>query len=138
MGRQIFVDVNRLMHDTIDGETIIIDSVEGRLHVLGGAAPVLWHAATLGADTHRLVDEVADRYGPDASVQALSFVNTLLSQGLVTLVDGPAGDTTSLEWPQVFTQPRIEQFDDIADILTMDPIHEVDVSRGWPRRAIEP
>jgi hypothetical protein len=99
---------------------------------------VLWHAATLGADTHRLVDEVADRYGPDASVQALSFVNTLLSQGLVTLVDGPAGDTTSLEWPQVFTQPRIEQFDDIADILTMDPIHEVDVSRGWPRRAIEP
>jgi hypothetical protein len=28
----------------------------------------------------------------------------------------------------------LEHYDDIADIMTMDPIHEVDTSLGWPNR----
>jgi hypothetical protein len=27
----------------------------------------------------------------------------------------------------------LERYDDIADIIAMDPIHEVDENAGWPK-----
>ncbi len=131
----LLVDTDRMIHDTIDGETIIIDSVEGRLSVLGGIAPTIWVAATQGADSQRLISEVSDRFGSAASTETLKFINQLVALGLLTLVTGPEGDVELPEWPEKYEQPVVEQFDDIADILTMDPIHEVDVGRGWPRRS---
>jgi len=50
--------------------------------------------------------------------------------------DRPAGESPAeLPWPDSFVPPGLEKYDDIADIITMDPIHDVDPAKGWPRRA---
>jgi hypothetical protein len=40
-----------------------------------------------------------------------------------------------VDWPDSFAPPALERYDDIANIITMDPIHDVDQSAGWPRRS---
>ena len=30
--------------------------------------------------------------------------------------------------------PTLEVFTDLAELIMMDPVHEVDVLEGWPRR----
>jgi hypothetical protein len=46
----------------------------------------------------------------------------------------PASPEIHAEWPATFVTPVIESYDEISDIINMDPIHDVDQDRGWPRR----
>jgi len=33
-----------------------------------------------------------------------------------------------------FATPVVEVFNDLADLIAIDPVHEVDASAGWPMR----
>ena len=53
-------------------------------------------------------------------------------------VDGiESGVAAPTAWPNAYTAPQIERYDDIADIMMMDPIHEVDKTLGWPRTSVD-
>lgn len=132
--KSLTVSGQNLIHDTIDGETIIIDTVGGRLSMLGGAAAMIWLAAVAGIDPDLLTAAVADRFGDQAAQQTQDFIDQLSSLGLVSVVAEPGTDPGSLDWPSDWATPSIDQFEDIADIMTMDPIHEVDPTQGWPRQ----
>jgi hypothetical protein len=134
MSTALSVDTKRLIHDTIDGETIIIDSIAGRLTMLGGAAATIWLAAVAGIDPELLAVVVGDRFGDHAAQQTRETIDQLRTMELISVVDTAGADAGSLEWPEHWQPPTIEQFDDIADIMTMDPIHEVDPGQGWPRK----
>jgi hypothetical protein len=46
----------------------------------------------------------------------------------------PPAQASSRVWPENFESPAMEHYDQIADIISMDPIHEVDPAKGWPHR----
>ena len=60
------------------------------------------------------------------------FIDKLLSEGLV-YEDGDAGDAVpeTFRGAEVWRKPELAAFDDLQDLLTIDPIHDVDDS-GWP------
>jgi hypothetical protein len=73
-----------------------------------------------------------------------SFADQLVAEGLLADApadelpagDVPAGgvpptDLGESSLPLVYTPPAIERFDDLADLLLLDPIHEV-TEPGWP------
>jgi hypothetical protein len=77
---------------------------------------------------------------PEAITFALEqFVNELAGDGLV--VPRPAGaapaGAPNLPAPAVpraaFSAPVLQKYDDMQDLIMLDPIHEVDDS-GWPAR----
>ena len=37
-----------------------------------------------------------------------------------------------LDADQDYQTPVIEVFDDLAELIMIDPLHEVDAERGWP------
>jgi hypothetical protein len=132
------VDASRCNHDTVDGETVILDATTGVLTLLVGVGPSVWERLVVGTDRGALLDAVADAYGADAVDDAATFVDELIAAGLVVEVDEVASVPDPTPWPETYVAPRIERYEDIADIMTMDPIHEVDKTLGWPRPLTDP
>lgn len=132
----IGVDTSRCNHDTVDDETVILDSTTGVLTLLVGIGPLIWERLVGGLDRSPLVAEVTDVYGAEAGADVDAFLEELIGAGLVVGVESlETGSATPAPtpWPQPYVAPQIERYEDIADIMTMDPIHEVDTALGWPR-----
>lgn len=137
------IDAARCAADTVEGETLVIDTVSGHLRVLTGVAPIVWDRLLVPADVDRLAAEVAERYGAPAAAEVRALVSELEAAGLV--LEAAEGAPPSehvvppqgLEWPETYATPGVEQYDDIAEIMLMDPVHEVDVAQGWPRKATD-
>lgn len=135
MTELVFTDSQRFPHETIDGETIIIDAESGRLFLLTGVGPWLWSKLAAGASFEALVDELTAKYSADSASPTLAFLSSLKELGLLRSTPGaaaPVMDAPAL--PDLFVAPALEKYDDIADIIAMDPIHDIEPSRGWPHR----
>jgi hypothetical protein len=134
----IGVDTARCNHDTVDGETVILDATTGVLTLLIGIGPLIWERLVGGVDRNSLLAEVAGTYGPDAAADATGFLDELIGAGFVVELDGiESGVPAATAWPDDYAAPQIERYDDIADIMMMDPIHEVDKTLGWPRIPVD-
>lgn len=127
------VDARRCLHETLDGDTIVIDSARGWLLVFDGIASTIWQLMVQGAMPGAVRDEVRSRYGAEAADEVGEFLDELESAGLVVAdTDVDPVDPATADWPTSYVAPTVNRFDDVADILMMDPIHEVEVDEGWP------
>ena len=133
------VSERRANHDTVDGETLVLDPTTGVLTMLGGIGPCIWERLVAGVDRSTLLDELDGIYGDAAAADAAWFLDELVASGLVEEIEPVASATTPAlgAWPTQYEPPHTERYEEIADIMTMDPIHEVDPSLGWPH-ASEP
>ncbi len=131
----LYAQTRRFPHDTVDGETVIIDSARGCLFLLTGSGPWIWSLMIRGHTTDGLVSDVVTRFGPDAGNQAAAFLASLTEHGMLT-EEAPDGHapTADQPTPETFVAPQIEKYDEISDIIAMDPIHDVDPTKGWPHR----
>lgn len=130
----VFADTDRFLHDTIDDETVIIDAQSGHLFLFTGVGPWLWGRLITGATFEALVDAMTVRYGAASAAPTLGFLEALMQQGLLSgtprSAAAPEIDLPAL--PDVFASPRVEKYEDIADIVAMDPIHDIEQDLGWP------
>lgn len=132
-----FADTGRFPNDTIDGETVLIDSEKGHLFLFTGIGPQIWQRLATGISTDALVEELTARYGQPAAAPSRSFLEALDQAGMLRKDPVPSaapGSQTQISWPPTLTAPALERYDQIADIISMDPIHEVDPNKGWPHR----
>jgi hypothetical protein len=140
MSKPLSVNGDRFVHETIDGETIVMDTVSGRLLLLRDTAPLLLSMMGTGLSPADILLEISNRYGLEAGTQARDFFARLTELEVLPTQDiagtglapKPAG---AVDWPSNFAPPILELYDDIAHIITMDPIHDVDEDSGWPRAA---
>lgn len=137
MNETRFADTTRFVHETIDDETVLLDAVNGHLFLFTGLGPWLWHRLQHGAALDDVVRDVSDRYGAEAEAPTRGFLDALGEAGMLQAERPAAEPPAPMAWPETFEAPAIEKYDDIADIVSMDPIHDVDPAKGWPRR-IEP
>lgn len=123
-----------IIHETFDTETVVVNLDKGTYYSLTDSASEVWDL--LGrASGDEIVSFMAARYGVDEGVVAgpvASFIDRLAHEQLV--IEGPAVNG-GLGQPepsgQPFEPPSFETFDDMADLLLLDPIHDVDET-GWP------
>jgi hypothetical protein len=120
--------------ETFEDEVIVINLANGRYHSLRGTGAWLWHALTAGLGRSEAIDRLlgANAADPDAAGQAAAFIDRLTAEELLIAAPERAGGATAeLQTPGAFLAPLIETFNDMENLLAIDPIHEVDV-RGWP------
>lgn len=133
MTAYLIANVARFPHETIDGETLLIDSESGHLVLLGGIGAALWQRLLAGVAVETLIDEIAVQFGPEAGAACGDYLQTLAAAQIAVSASS-AGAVPAAPWPAAFVAPTLERYDDIADIIAMDPIHDVDQGAGWPRR----
>lgn len=132
----------RVMHETLDGETIVIDLSTGTYFSLRGSAPAIWHALETGASCEAILDRLEHHY--DAAREELAeasdaFLAQLEAENLI--VGNPHGGEPATE-PAIFgaetraafEPPLLEKYEDMQDIILLDPVHMVD-DHGWPHPA---
>lgn len=133
------VNARRFASEEIDGEVIILDVEEGSYFSLGGSATSIWNAIGTGASLEAIKAWArrgfADGNRAEIGEAIDAVVETLAKEGIIGQVE--AKDSRALDalgtGAKIFEPARCEKFTDMQDLLTLDPIHDVDET-GWPHR----
>ena len=135
MDKTLFADTARFPHETIDGETVLVDSELGHLFLFTGLGPWLWQRMALGGTVEKVVGEMIAKFGAERGSHA-PFSRDARRGGLLrSPATGPdLAEDTGMPCPDAFATPAIERYEDIADIIAMDPVHDIDTTKGWPHR----
>ncbi|MEK9500344.1 PqqD family protein [Gaopeijia maritima] len=123
----------------IEGEAILINFDTGCYFSANETGSALLELADSGASTATLVQGLAERCGMESTeVEAAvaAFLNDAESEGIVVPFesDGSAQGPPEAAERLAYDAPRLEKFDDLQDLLMLDPIHDVD-QVGWPMQA---
>ena len=125
-----------LAAEEFDGETILIDVVRGLYFSLRGATIEVWRAFAEPRSEADVVDtlclqlEGSDRGGLEDAISSMRENDLLLSAPEASSASTEKFIATSL----TFSAPVVEVYSDLADLIAIDPVHEVDASAGWPTR----
>jgi len=141
---RLAVNRPRVIHETIDGETIVIHMGSGTYYSLVDASATVWELIDQQATVEEIADALARRYDAargDIEGAVRRLVDELRQEDLVTPGAGPAGEVraaTSAE--AVSSAPRtplptlrFEKHTDMQDLVRLDPVHDVGEA-GWPHR----
>lgn len=138
MRRQFRVRRHGIVHETIEGETVVLNMATGTYFSLAGATAVAWGRLLDGADAAELRAALRARYSDDGSAIE-GAVDELLAelareQVIETVVaDGIMPEGATPDGVEPFAGLAINRYTDIQELLLIDPVHEVD-DIGWPVR----
>ena len=124
-------------HERLDNEVIAINLETGAYYALDGVAADCWALVAAGSSIDDAIGVLGQRYDVDpdrARADVDGFVAELQRERLV--VESHDGVVTELSLPPVtvpqhYAAPAVQKYDDLEDLLLLDPIHEVDEA-GWP------
>lgn len=97
-GRQLRINAPHIVHETIDGETILIHLGTGAYYSLEGLGAHVWGLAVSGSDESEIVADAQSRYDADPELVAGavgSLLRELLDEGLLAsseAIDGKGLD----------------------------------------------
>jgi hypothetical protein len=137
------VNAPRFVHETVDGEALIMDMVKGSYYSCAGASAYAWNALARGVSTAALAKLIEERYGvasSDAGRDIDGFIATLLSEEMLFEASEPMGEVptgdelASLVPSGDYAVLELERFTDLADLILLDPVHDV-TEAGWPHPA---
>jgi hypothetical protein len=132
------VDERRIAHQTVDGEVIAIDFVNGAYFSMRATAGEIWQmlASNVALDAViALYQENSPLPAETLVTEIQAFVSELLAANLLRLNDAPG--TVQPVLPAIvaqrkpYTPPQLEKFEDMADLIMLDPVHDVS-DAGWP------
>jgi hypothetical protein len=133
-----------IVHEVFDDEVVIINLDTGVYYSVNGVAAQIWTRVD-GATPGDIIAELASRYempGPDVEAAVRPFLDELGTEGLIVTSErasgeaGPrpaAGTATATPGRPPFEAPVLRRYNDMQELLLLDPIHEVD-EVGWPVR----
>jgi Coenzyme PQQ synthesis protein D (PqqD) len=135
------VNSPHVIHETIDGEVIVINLASGNYYSVKGAGADVWDViqASPGADRSTIAAVVAARFGrasEDVERDIAGFLEELEQEELVAVGEnGTVASIAPLSGPgngaKPFAPPSLEKYTDMQDLVLLDPVHEVD-GAGWP------
>ena len=133
-----------VISEVIDGEAIIVNLDNGAYYSLRDSGCAIWNLLLQGRTMPDVVDAMTAQYhgaAPAIEAAIADLVAELQAEQLI-VPDDPARAPSPLPTPTEhqngnrphFQQPVLEKFTDMADLLLLDPIHEVE-EMGWPHAA---
>jgi hypothetical protein len=126
-----------VISESIDGEVVVIHLATGTYYSLQGTAARIWDAAAAGHTPDEVVADLAGTFttdGVDVRAEVDAFLTALVAEGLLVAgeVDPSAPPLEAIASPGPWTTPVLETFTDMQDLIRLDPVHEVEPTRGWP------
>jgi len=128
-----------VVHETIDGEAVIINLESGAYFSAEGASAIAWQQIAGGASAADLIAVIGERYeGGAAEIETAvaQFVAQLSQEGLIRPAEPAEGAPAAAPAPPPAAKPAFKElslriFTDLQELLLLDPIHDVD-EVGWP------
>ena len=141
------VNTPSVVSETVEGETIVIHLETGAYYSLEGSAGECWDFVVRNGRDDQAVPWMGSHYAEseDALSSAwIEFTDSLQKENLVRregLGEPELSGSTASEGANIaqagsaaFTAPKIQKYEDMREMLLLDPIHDV-AAGGWPQTA---
>jgi Coenzyme PQQ synthesis protein D (PqqD) len=138
----LVVNQPQVVHETIDGETILIHLGTGTYYSLDGVGAAAWELLTEGVARDELAARLGARYEADAALierGIAAFIAELVEEGLLTAsrADGaPPASSLAIDGDSLtgaaFVAPVLHKYTDMQEFMLVDPLHDVEADAGWP------
>jgi hypothetical protein len=130
-------DQQRVISEVIDGEFVVVHFESGCYYSIRGTGADVCRLLSAGYALQEIISRLATHHQLSESQvgpEVRQFVARLVEEGLLA----PASEDGQQHGPvelsdAPYAAPSFEKFDDMADQLLLDPIHEIGEA-GWPVR----
>lgn len=128
-GSQFTIAHAKIISETLEGETLIIDLSKGLYFSLNHSGSALWQMITTGLRYDEVLSRMADRYqdATDLQTDIEQFCQRLIEEELViaSLYTGEQVPTLFQHAPpSAYIAPAMEKHNDLESLLLADPVHE--------------
>ena len=123
------VDEPGVIFEESDGDIVLVDLRSGKYYRLADPSSAVFSLIVSGKSLNHVASQCNS---PDVARNELgSIARDLVERQLIR----PRGavDTTAID-PWNFSDFILDVFEDLQEILKLDPIHESDPESGWPHR----
>jgi hypothetical protein len=139
---KLCIDRVRIHYERFEDETVIINVESGFYYSLSESGSEVLRLIDNGYTPEMVIiglfgnSEEANLHTP----QIIQFIEDLIREGILIHSDNQVVNHQSTNIPdpvysssEVFRPPLLEKYDEVRDLLLIDPIHMVDQSKGWPK-----
>ena len=137
--RKFIINTDHVSSEIFGEEAVVVNFMTGKYFGMTGSAPVIWKLFETPVSYDDVIAAVGGLNGlSDEGKQLVQvFMDTLLRECLIK--DASELDTENTQSKPVTIDPGILQnppvieiFDDLQELIVLDPIHDADPERGWP------
>jgi hypothetical protein len=124
-------------YEAFADEILILNVTEGTYFALAGAVIDAWPYLAGGQPLAAIADALAVRYGVTAiTIEAdlAAIAGQLADEGILAPTEANAEGFAPVAGEGEYRPSSVEKHVDMEDLLTLDPIHDVDQELGWPKR----
>lgn len=140
MGDMFFtIDAKNVFFENFADENVVVNITIGNYYSMKGSANFIWALLQQPHSQSQLVAALLNEYEVDASLAETTvsnFLDTLQKEQLLLSSDIYANTPQILPVTvkKTFESPVLEIYNDLQELLLLDPIHEVDAVQGWPAK----
>jgi len=137
------INTPQVVYEVFEDEVIIVNLDSGHYYSTVNVGMAIWLDIVAGCSLAEMLRKLKQVYNADAQTLESSvhqFLEHLQREAIITVqsvAQNEDEETVALDQStpqaegQPFEQPTLNLYDDMQDLLVLDPIHEVDDS-GWP------
>ncbi len=126
-----------VISEPMEGEQVVIDLKSGCYYNFNESAAYIWRMIEWGYSTAEIIGLLShngkiEGRGIDSLVEG--FIDRLEDEKLIVPSESNCDTTAKADIPAVYIKfdiPAYQKFDDMQEMLLLDPIHEVSEA-GWP------
>lgn len=134
--QEVGINLTGVSLERLDGEVVIISFETGKYFNSNGSAADLLHLIENGVPQSEW-EEILSKYFADFrmdSDEIAAFLQQIIEEKIA--IPGKAPSIKTSELPSDYSRgrwsgPQLRIFEDLADLLLIDPIHDTSVE-GWP------
>jgi len=141
-GRRYQIDRTRIIFEQFEDETVLVNTETGYYYSLSNTGSEILRLLEEGCsaddlptilfgsseDTHQWRD-IVEKFVDQLADEIIITVRSSDYSNQIDRDSGPARYGDGIE----YIPPVLERFDDVRDLLLIDPIHQVDQEYGWPK-----
>ena len=144
MHTQVRINTPHIVHDTLEGETILINLKNGNYYSFDKTGAVIWEVIDRDGNSGLLAEVISEIFETtiensssliDAFISQLLMENLVVEESQISYSQAAFSkeEMTSLVKERIsgLEPPVLNKYSDMKDALMLDPIHDVD-EKGWP------
>lgn len=117
-----------IVFEEFDDDLVVLNLSTGQYFDFNKAAQSLWDVLSCAGDVNEIGRALKNPHDLAPFVEDLIRYQ-LLAEGSDTQ---PLSETAIHLLQEITEKPTVDRYDDLADLIVADPIHDVDTQEGWP------
>ncbi len=135
MTDKTYVVNKKIVADDFEDETVLINVEKGLYFSMQGSAKAIWQAFAVPRQRAATLATLSQELTADDRAEMEKTVQGMIDHGLLVETDEAGSGTTLFSLAAAsFAAPVLGVFSDLAELIAIDPVHEVDDAAGWPVR----